>query len=1199
MFAAAPGTPTAAGAERGGGVVAAFRAGKQPRKLLSRKGVPAVTLSDASIPHLREGQTLGALRALAVLPQRQRPLRISLLLACLAVFGLAGASALPRRAYERRRRRAKHRAATEVTVSAAPVADAPNLIPAKQRTESPIPQTAAPLHPPQPPPPEAQAPAGTPVPSPPSPPPRRPPPPPPRSPPPPPPRSPPPPPRRLSQDPLAEADRRAQAAEPGRSARRDAPGFVQVDGAHRVEWDTRPLYSGQIIWQEDSTVYRGVPRSLIGAIAIIGRRPPIGGPHITVRSIGANGTLIFLVQQGSPRPVDPAWQLGPPQLAIRYQEPGGRRALGGWADLRSAGGNVTPVPVKLHRTVAYVRPLGPGASVAIPKARLDGPASLVFQFSTGSPPLIPERSPPWQWGRVLGGVVSTQDPAAARAASAHAWQFAGVGTCTGADGAPLAAGPEKRVPSLKECLDFGASKGVDTVTWDTGGTHMGENRCIAHAGGQPLGRRDLQLPMGQAVCWCRRQGCGELELAARGCASPAPTAADKQRCLDDAPVLQGPCSARGDARGEPCPFNCTVRIGIRLLRAQPIASGRARSTWDCARRCSAVSKCTVYNFVRQDPGGLCELHSKSGRPVAMPDPDFDAGECSAGTHLSPRAGSRLITVEAVHPAISGTYYRGGREQVWRKVGAERWTLQDRGGVWVLEERGRATPHAYSFPHHGAPPDAVPWDDRVVSVTAAAGGEQAYAPQTSGTQPTKVEEHFLCNATNAPGGLDGFMKRRSSRKCLGACQYGTYTGTDVRSPAYYCEMLVNTLEPWVERPEAVDPARDIAVGLFSGESLFFSRQSACAATYLPFLPKHSVYTAHPLRHFPGASRAAWRSVGLSPRHPSLHLGEWSNSHCLQLYGLQDLPRRYPDAKWYYISGDDVYLDPPVAARMLAAYDPAEPLWLTFSVNRETTEKWLGDMWGRRFRFNAEDFRAWYPAWAPRHGRGRFEWTSGGTSWFLSRPAAVMYANAVDSFFARTGIDDIRHSVPDVVSGLILSLVGLRPISISGSGRPFGASWAGVESHYSDHQRGAWDWILFHYASPQRMLAVDQRTHMNRLARVANTGTVGAVVRYMTEFVAAHSPVWQRRQQMGAGLVNISGGGAVPQPPPLRDLLRVVEQRAQEGNGDGVVAAARALLEAHFSAMRSAVRATFELAAAASKRSLARGVTVAKPVRADLA
>jgi hypothetical protein len=143
-----------------------------------------------------------------------------------------------------------------------------------------------------------------------------------------------------------------------------------------------------------------------------------------------------------------------------------------------------------------------------------------------------------------------------------------------------------------------------------------------------------------------------------------------------------------------------------------------------------------------------------------------------------------------------------------------------------------------------------------------------------------------------------------------------------------------LSPWVEPSGNLDVA-DVVIGVFSGESLLYTRAMASAATWMSRFPNSHLYAAKPSETVP--------VVGLGDRYKLRpDYVTMSDVQPLQIVAVRDMYLRHPDAKWYYIVGDDTYvfasksivlerasssvllLDSLV--RMLEDYDASNPLWL---------------------------------------------------------------------------------------------------------------------------------------------------------------------------------------------------------------------------------------------------------------------------------
>lgn len=299
----------------------------------------------------------------------------------------------------------------------------------------------------------------------------------------------------------------------------------------------------------------------------------------------------------------------------------------------------------------------------------------------------------------------------------------------------------------------------------------------------------------------------------------------------------------------------------------------------------------------------------------------------------------------------------------------------------------------------------------------------------------------------------------------------------------------------------------------------------------------------------------RDAGLRPAH------EHTNAQLLQLHGLRHLVASHPDAKWFFVAGDDTYLHPDFTLQMLDAYDPAEPLWLANYPVRDRLGVTAAGRWVLKAT-TQEKLEEWYPMWRSRHSTGAFEWASGATSWWLSRPAAQRYVDALDGFLQRVAVGKICYC-PDVLSGLILSLMGLRVTSIPAFHRKMHAY--AVDSKDVDHSDHG-EVVLYHYVQPGRMPGIDQCAHHNKLDRMVNAGDPAAVLAYAREFAAVHRGVAARRDaQLRLHCRKLDAEKQL-RALPLDGEVGAVEEAARRGDGDGVVAAFRRLIDAHYISLR---------------------------------
>eukprot|EP01062_Namystynia_karyoxenos_P062486 TRINITY_DN55375_c0_g1_i1.p1 TRINITY_DN55375_c0_g1~~TRINITY_DN55375_c0_g1_i1.p1 ORF type:complete len:1124 (+),score=189.98 TRINITY_DN55375_c0_g1_i1:73-3444(+) len=300
------------------------------------------------------------------------------------------------------------------------------------------------------------------------------------------------------------------------------------------------------------------------------------------------------------------------------------------------------------------------------------------------------------------------------------------------------------------------------------------------------------------------------------------------------------------------------------------------------------------------------------------------------------------------------------------------------------------------------------------------------------------------------------------------------------PHWFCSKIKNTVEPLP--PEPRYRPEDVVVGLYSGEGIVYTRGSACADTWLPWFPHHHIYVSTdenawgvkptvPVRSlrdkikFPEGSRMKWGP-------------EWWNAQPLQLYGLQDMYRQHPDAEWYIISGDDTFLDPEWMLQMLSQYDSTQPLWVASSGYPETAG--VPGYGPRKTQtLDVEKLKKLYPNWktAPK-----FYWAPGSSSWWLSRPAAKMFADALDDFVVHVDTSAVCYC-PDLLSGLLLSLLGLRVTGLNVK-RRWGVHVYAVDAPEVDYS-SLDAVVLYHYMWPRRMYGAAQRAQHAMLDRLQNT------------------------------------------------------------------------------------------------------------------
>jgi hypothetical protein len=345
--------------------------------------------------------------------------------------------------------------------------------------------------------------------------------------------------------------------------------------------------------------------------------------------------------------------------------------------------------------------------------------------------------------------------------------------------------------------------------------------------------------------------------------------------------------------------------------------------------------------------------------------------------------------------------------------------------------------------------------------------------------------------------------------------GSYAHFDTASGPYsaqwFCDKIATTLDPWIEPSGALDVA-DIIVGVYSGESLFYSRASATSATWRTEIPNTYIYASHSSPTVPVVGIGV--RYGLRPDFETL-----SDVQPLQIVAVRDMYLRHPKAKWYYIIGDDVYIVANALVRMLEGYDASKEIWLT-------------QYPGERPVPPGFDVSSWPDRTPLVDARGVFSWQAGGSGWFISTPLARKWAEHAERFVRAPGIDQ-NCNCPDVYSGLLLTLLGATPERLPGE-------WAvrmsgGSEQDEHSALQYTPDPVMWHYQHPRRMLGAHQWAVHRKIDRMVNliadhasrnniTGTrrgLALLVKSYRDFVNAQMDTLRRWQSSMARLARQSG------------------------------------------------------------------------------
>ncbi|KAK3233106.1 hypothetical protein CYMTET_56576 [Cymbomonas tetramitiformis] len=311
------------------------------------------------------------------------------------------------------------------------------------------------------------------------------------------------------------------------------------------------------------------------------------------------------------------------------------------------------------------------------------------------------------------------------------------------------------------------------------------------------------------------------------------------------------------------------------------------------------------------------------------------------------------------------------------------------------------------------------------------------------------------------------------------------------PTWFCDKLPQDVSPW-QAPTRYT-SKDMAVGVYTGESIVYSRGLAIQDTWLSQGVAAVLYSPTTLPDVP--------TVGFE------HLGELPDyenptaAHTVQLYGLADLYHRHPDKAWYYIVGCDTYLNVDFALSMLDTFDAKDDWWLS------------------KVSYPYENFTVPVNRSAfPRYDGNGFTWSSGAYAWFLSNPVAKAYAEALDTFTSQ--MPTVAHSCycPDKVTGMLLSLLGHKITNIPD---PWNAGYDHCAVDGKQTQAPSLDVKRshYHYLTPVKMMAVHQRALHEKLDRMIVAGMHQELERWKVVFSEMHVKVVRRKLRQ---LEDLCGG-----------------------------------------------------------------------------
>jgi uncharacterized coiled-coil protein SlyX len=350
---------------------------------------------------------------------------------------------------------------------------------------------------------------------------------------------------------------------------------------------------------------------------------------------------------------------------------------------------------------------------------------------------------------------------------------------------------------------------------------------------------------------------------------------------------------------------------------------------------------------------------------------------------------------------------------------------------------------------------------------------AATPMVTGTLKTQTKPYFCPTgrvlSENGKTTNDDMAKwhaqvkqLRESKVCRNCGSSGSW---DIpMTPDYWCDKLINNIKPWMKPKLTTD---DVAVGIFTGESLFYGRASATRDTWLLQFKHHYMFSAKSEPRIP--------VIGLSEIEEYKKYNfrdERMNAQWGQLLGLKEMYHRAPDAKWYIILGCDNYVHADYLLRRLDDYDHTKPFWLAqFTNDGETVHR----------KINLTDFPKYQTLPDKLKNDRKFEWTSGGIGWVMSNSLVKEYAKEIVPFMEYIPPFEICYC-PDKITGLLFSLLGFTITKFKGIYESSMLAYAPDSGDMCWQAMEANEFMIYHYMSPRKLLAADQRIQHEKLDRM---------------------------------------------------------------------------------------------------------------------
>jgi hypothetical protein len=317
----------------------------------------------------------------------------------------------------------------------------------------------------------------------------------------------------------------------------------------------------------------------------------------------------------------------------------------------------------------------------------------------------------------------------------------------------------------------------------------------------------------------------------------------------------------------------------------------------------------------------------------------------------------------------------------------------------------------------------------------------------------------------------------------------------RAPTHFCDKVHRETTPfsYVRDPFELATVPDMVVGIYTGDNIELSRAVAVRDTWLSRLPNNTVF------FYAGSDHPHIPTLGLSDQFGE---GKVDEVNMVQLLGLRHMYEANPGARWYFIVGDDTYLNLDYALAMLQDYDHTVPQWITRGAWFDGAGIPAGFETSKWPRYTEEMGAG---RTASNGGPGSFRWGSGASGWFVSQPLARMYAESLQRVLDDPAFERNCHC-PDRLTGMVFSLLGVPPTVLPPD--LANAMSAGAVDGSSTLDRVT-NLMLYHYVFPMKMYAIDERAVHEKVDRLVAARDAAGLHDFFRTFISAHYRVLRHR------------------------------------------------------------------------------------------